>query len=321
MDVQILFKSLVFLFLLLVCPQIIEGFATTHCENKQLGGQIKEFLQCSLNNLDEHADEVIDIAKQLIQNSSSIRIDGNADMCLLTQKVIRGEIICAKSLAETCFEQQISGLVSDAVSVFEGGCTDPYAPVNQQKVKSFKKKLEGVKGQQELEDYLMSKITFDKPCSLKDRGDEMYKGPMTCLIRDTADMAKKLDSGRPTGEPNVMAFGLVQCNTIVPILTSCFTPNKCFSEHEMSLVRDTALTMYDAEMKFVAKYLPRFKEILQAKVPKVLEHLNEMIKDYQTGSCKTKIKSSPAALLSSARNQLLSKFLAITVSVFSIMMI
>ena len=89
----------------------------------------------------------------------------------------------------------------------------------------------------------------------------------------------------------------------------------------MDLIRDTVFTIYNMGMEHAAKSLPRFKEILEMAPPEVAEEKNKVVKDFESESCKTKIKTSPASLLSAAPREFLSKFLVITFSVFCIMII
>ena len=370
MDLPLVTKSLAFLSLLLVCIQVVDGFATKNCENSQLGGHINDLLQCSLNNFDKHVDEAIGIAKPLIKNITTNITHYNITnihpdipkICRLTRNLIREEILCVKPVAETCFNEKDAGFVSEAVSVFEGDCeTDSaFSVANTQKGEALWEKIRRNIGNQGAAAYIKSKITFDKTCSFEEMGKAIVDGPFKCFQSKipvlemrfgdfgTPDLGKldfgSLDFGEQDFGKLIMRSGmnsvgngamsspqmsetmqqiLLKCDKIVDMISTCFKPNKCFSEQEMYLIRDTVFTIYNMGMEHAAKTLPRFKEILENEniPPQVAEETNKAVKDFESESCKTKIKSSPASLLSAAPREFLSKFLVITFSVFCIMII
>jgi len=318
MERHLITKSLVTLSLLLACTQLVHGFATTNCEHDQLVTQIKELLKCHQKNEDKFIDESEDIIKELIQNDQNSNFDD--DLCPLVQKFARKEILCVNSLAETCFEQKIAGLVSEASSVFEGDCdTGPRGsgPINQKNLQTFMNKVESTIGRSPASiNYVVSKITFDKQCSLEERMNAFYKGSIECVMKKYGNYG---NNGRNDIQNSGPPSPIPKCNTIMEMLTSCSNSNDCFSQQEMDLVRDTVFTIYQMTMEKAAKLMKKFDGIGDSQ--EQLEWVKAAVKDFETGNCKTKIKSSPAALLSSAPNQLLSKFLAIMLSVVCVMFI
>ena len=285
-----IFTTLLFsLSLLLACNQVVDGLATKNCKHSVLADQIKQLLKCSSNNADKAVDELINIAKQGIQDPSNNKILG--DLCSLAQKTAREEITCANLLAATCLEPKVARLVSDAGSIFKGGCDRYHSPLNYNNLRTWGKKVESTLGRYPANlKYLSSMITFDKRCSLRERGNAFYNGPMACISQKAITM-----------RPHAPTSYYPTCAQFLEMLSSCSSGNDCFSQQEMDLVRDVVFSLYRVGMEHVVKVYHKFKHVPEAQTlveqMGIKNYLTAAVKDFESKNCVSKIKSFPGKLL------------------------
>ena len=282
-----IFTTLLFsLSMLLVCNQVVDGLATKNCKHSILADQIKQLLKCSNNNADKAVDELINIAKKGIKDPSNNKILN--DVCLLAQKTARKEITCANLLAATCLEPKVARLVSDSGSIFKGGCDRYYSPLNFKNLQTWGRKVESTIGRYPANlKYLSSMITFDKRCSLRERGNAFYNGPMACISQKATTTGSY-----PT------------CAQFLEMLSSCSSGNDCFSQQEMDLVRDVVFSLYRMGMEHVVKIYKKFKHVKFTPEAQTLVeqmglkyYLTAAVNDFESKNCVSKIKSFPAKLL------------------------
>ena len=132
------------------------------------------------------------------------------DLCSFVQRVIEEEKLCVNSLAETCFGEPIPGLFfgldPGAMCGFETTTTEATETTT-------------------IHDFFMSKISFDKTCTVEERDQELSLGPEICFERETADQDKQfgnftMDTGAlfdPNGMGAMMRPGLPAGFTMPPV--------------------------------------------------------------------------------------------------------
>ena len=309
MDCRIFSELLVPFMVLLLGSQLVNGFATDKCSHEELTGQIVKTIKCSDYSNNKLVDVVMNLCMEIKETKDLERLWIGG--CQVALDYLTSQMQCAIPMANNCFDDKITGLVSEAATIFEENCAS-------QNVFEIFSKLQrnfgalAVMVQKELApspmQHLATSFKFDKQCSLADLGKKMSNA-LGCI-----DESFEWWSNNPYPKPSA-------CSTLDETLKSCLKPNRCVSEREIGLIRELMYTTYHEFMKTLVKSHSgkttcNFKDILGGDDMKdTMKMLNGhwdmselgtrfgqdsssikskiidmMIKDYKTESCQNKLR-------------------------------
>ena len=120
MDCRIFSELLVPFMVLLLGSQLVNGFATDKCSHEELTGQIVKTIKCSDYSNNKLVDVVMNLCMEIKETKDLERfwIGG----CQVALDYLTSQMQCAIPMANNCFDDKITGLVSEAATIFEENC-------------------------------------------------------------------------------------------------------------------------------------------------------------------------------------------------------
>jgi len=263
-------------------------FATPQCNHNQLAPAVGEMAKCETKLWENYV-------KKMLRNYKDDANGGKASdlqkQCTHSSILVVLGNECLVEFAKTCLPNYIETFFSEIHNASKLDCDCPppdYScmPKRNRLQEAFQNLT---KSCQEDKDCPQNLLVFDKQCTIEEKQQELAKAFIPCLqpvFQLYSDIINYIISPNSRKVP---LDRIKPCETVRKVLDECFVENECFSQREMTMIRNILATAYHRGMGtliLVDNELGSLTEYVAWA--KLLDHdlFDHIIEDYKSGACK-----------------------------------
>ena len=259
--------------------------------------------------------------------------------CSLYQKVLTEQSMCFLLPLKRCLDEKGFAFVHEFLSISIQNCGGDMVNPKPLKGHPVSSKNITMEIPTDLKDNMLT-IIFDRTCSYKDR-IESVKEIMACAHQHFNFLWQFLNASLPESHSTENKF-VSTCKIIEKVLDYCFQSNFCYTEFEMTLIKESISKIYivymesllqfsQAHRNFHGALQDNFRDVLinttndiefhaqeeyKKEKERYMELINMAMEDYKKVSCQSKLKSF--SLFNSSSSYLSQKWFTIPVIALSI---
>jgi len=300
-------RSIIEIFLCITVPFATSGvfsafsdgndvrFATPQCNHNQLAPAVGEMTKCETKIWHDYVEKMLRNYKDDANGGKASDPQGNCRKTILL--VIGNE--CLVEFSKSCLPNYIEKFFSEIydASKLEFNCTTsdynlttPTPDLPQSKPTKLQEAFNNLnKSCEKDKDCPQNLLAFDKQCTIEKKQQELAKAFIPCLqplFQLYSDIFSYIIG--PSSR-KVPLDRITPCETIRKVLDECFVENECFSQREMTMVRNILATVYHRGMGTLILVDNELGSLTEYVVwAKLLDHdlFDHIVEDYKSGTCK-----------------------------------